>query len=360
MALYLGLMSGTSMDGVDAALIDSSNHQLLAGITRPYSREAYGQLEHVLRSESVGLGTLSQLSTLLGREFALTALELLQTTNHSPKEIAAIGSHGQTLCHDAMADIPYTVQLGCPHTIAQLTGIRVVADFRTRDLVVGGQGAPFAPLYHRILFSGSALPVAVVNIGGIANVSVLDGLKHVLGFDVGPGNCLMDAWTRGHLFKSFDMNGDWAASGQVIQPLFAELLSDPFFKRRTPKSVGKEYFSLHWLKSKLKTEYLPEDVQATLLELTAKTIRDAITSPVSAIIICGGGVHNTALLRVLQTYFDDCRVVSSADFGVDPDYIEAMMFAWLAEQTLHNRPIDLTALTGAKSPVILGAIYPVV
>lgn len=361
MGLYIGLMSGTSMDGVDAALIDLPSNQLIAGITRPYSPEAWARLSNVLNGQTLSLSTLSQLNTVLGREFALAVLELLEKASCSPKDIIAIGSHGQTICHDATADIPYTVQLGCAHTIAEMTGIRVVADFRTRDLVVGGQGAPFAPLYHQELFSHQKRPFAVVNIGGIANVTFLEASGALSGYDTGPGNCLMDAWARKHLNQSYDANGEWAASGQVISSLLSECLSDSFFEQIAPKSIGKEYFSEEWLSSKLKPSYSPSDIQATLLELTARTIFNELNQrgiQLSSVIICGGGVHNASLMKALQHHSESLSVVSSREFGVDPDFIEAMMFAWFAEKAIHNIPLNLNSLTGAKNTAVLGVIYP--
>lgn len=361
MAFYIGLMSGTSMDGVDAALVNVNTHQCILGITRPYGESAQQFLASVLQSQSIGLGTLSQLNTVLGREFGQAAMALLQQAHCSAKDIVAIGSHGQTIAHDATAKIPYTVQLACPHTIAEMTGIRVVADFRTRDLVVGGQGAPFAPLYHQALFSEREWPLVAVNLGGIANVTFLDKASPPRGFDTGPGNCLMDLWIREIHHQPFDADGAWASTGKVIQPLLDACLSDSFFKTSPPKSMGKEYFSRAWLQSKLQPDYPSEDIQATLLMLTAVTVGQAIaqykTYQPSYMVLCGGGVHNKALQRAIQQQVTDIPVISSAQWGIDPDFIEAMMFAWLADKTIRNVPMDLTALTGARKPVILGAVY---
>lgn len=360
MSIYIGLMSGTSMDGVDAALVDVDSHRCIAGITRPYRDEAKQFLEKVMSSDKIGLATLSQLNTVLGREFAAAVLALLETANYSAKDVVAIGSHGQTICHDATALIPYTVQLACPHTIAELTGIPVVADFRTRDLVIGGQGAPFAPLYHQVIFAQQQWPMAVVNIGGIANVTFLDKADVIRGYDTGPGNCLMDTWIQTHRHQSYDANGAWASSGRVIERLLQDCLSDSYFQQKPPKSLGKEYFSHVWLTSKLQKGDAPEDVQATLLALTAVTICDAIyqqtVQPLS-VILCGGGVHNQALFQAIQQQMMTCPVLSSAQLGIDPDYIEAMLFAWFAQKTMQGEALGLMSLTGARKPVILGAIY---
>ena len=359
MRLLIGLMSGTSMDGIDAALVDVDTNRLISGITRPYSDKAKQFLQAVLADERAGPIAINQLNTILGQEFGLSALELIDKSNTDPKKILAIGSHGQTICHDAAAEIPYTVQLGCPHTIAELTGITVVADFRTRDVVIGGQGAPFAPIYHKTVFAKESMPLAVVNIGGISNVTFLQG-KEVSGYDVGPGNCLMDRWVQQHLGLAYDAGGVWAATGQVIEPLLISLLTDPYFQLPAPKSLGKEYFSSDWLEKYLGAGFPPHDVQATLLAFTANTIADAIRqSPMQPqrVAICGGGVHNTKLLQTLAQQLPELQVESTAAWGVDPDFMEAMMFAWLADQALKRNLLDLTGITGARRSAILGAIY---
>lgn len=360
MRLFIGLMSGTSMDGIDAALVDVDTNTLIAGITRPYSADAQQRLQVVLCGKPVGIEQLSQLNTVLGREFAYAVHQLLETAAVAPAQVIAIGSHGQTIYHDATADIPYTVQLGCAHTIAVLTGIQVVADFRTRDLVMGGQGAPFAPVYHHALFGASVTPKAVINIGGVANVTFLAQDTVVSGYDTGPGNCLMDAWTQKHLQKPYDANGAWAATGHVIEPMLIEMMTDPYFNLPAPKSLDKAYFSLDWLTSYLCTTYASQDIQATLLAFTAASICLAIKAnnvPVERVAICGGGVHNAMLLDAIRVRLLNLQVVSSQVLGVDPDFLEAMMFAWLADKTIRKIPVDLTRITGASRASILGAVY---
>ncbi|MBA2711081.1 MAG: anhydro-N-acetylmuramic acid kinase [Tatlockia sp.] len=359
--VFMGLMSGTSMDGIDAAIIDFSSNFFIGGLTRPYSVEAKNYLNLVINGELRDFKHYCQLNTLLGKEFATAALELLNKVNIPAAAIKAIGSHGQTLCHDATADIPYTLQSGCAHTIAELTGITVVADFRTRDLVVGGQGAPFAPLYHQALFKKQQYPLAVVNIGGIANLSFLANESEVSGYDLGPGNCLMDGWIKQNRNYDYDKNGDWAASGNVINSLLDSLLADPYFQRHKPKSIGKEYFSLDWLSQFLQSSYAPVDVQATLLMLTAMSIAKPLQEqsiPVNKLFICGGGAHNLALIKALAKLLPEIDVQSTEQINIDPDFIEALMFAWFAEKTLSYTPIDLGQITGSKKPTILGAIYP--
>lgn len=359
MRLFIGLMSGTSMDGIDAALLDVKTNTLIAGMTYPYTEPVKRRLRAVMDGDHVLPAELNQLHTLIGRAFAQAVHQLLNKTNTTPEQIVAIGSHGQTICHDATAEIPYTVQLGCAHTIAALTGIHVVADFRTRDLVMGGQGAPFAPLYHLEIF-GKDTPTAVINIGGIANVTFLSPDTAVSGYDTGPGNCLMDAWVYKHLSKSFDDNGAWGNTGTIIEPLLSSLLTDPYFTLPAPKSLDKAYFSEGWLAQHLRADYASQDVQATLVAFTATTISQAIKGsgfPIERIAICGGGVHNTTLLHAIRRYLPEQQIESTQYWGVDPDFLEAMMFAFLADKTVNHIPVDLTGITGAKRPLILGVSY---
>jgi anhydro-N-acetylmuramic acid kinase len=361
MALYIGLMSGTSMDGIDAALVDISSNQLLCGITKKYSDALKQRIERVLDGTDLSLAAICQLNTLIGREFAGAANDLLHEAKLSSTDICAIGSHGQTLCHDTSGSIPYTLQLGCGHTISSLTGITVVADFRTRDLVNGGQAAPFAPLYHQELFAKDRANVALVNIGGIANITLINANEPTKGWDVGPGNCLMDAWIAKHLGKPYDIDGAWAKQGEVIKPLLVQLLADPFIQLAAPKSIGKEYFSLAWLESYLKPEYKAVDVQKTLVAFTAHSIADTVINArrtVKELYLCGGGTHNIVLHQMIANLLPQTIVMSSADIGISPDYLEAMLFAWLAAQTINKKALDLSTITGSKCPAILGAVYP--
>ncbi|STX28958.1 anhydro-N-acetylmuramic acid kinase [Legionella beliardensis] len=361
MELYIGIMSGTSMDGIDVALVDLTKNEFLYGMTCPYSLDVKARLRESIAMQPHDLGYFSQLHTLLGREFANAVLLLLEKSNHSAQNIIAIGSHGQTLCHNTMTDIPYTVQLGCAHTIAEMTGITVVADFRTRDLVVGGQGAPFAPVYHQAIFKDFGYPLAVVNIGGIANLTYLKDEFNVCGFDVGPGNCLMDAWIYQHLKQDYDQNGNWASQGNVIEPLLNDLLQDPYLLRTSPKSIGREYFSLEWLSKYCHSEYKPVDIQATLLQLTAVSIATSINTKSAKpkhLFVCGGGAHNQLLLKELAQLLPQVPVLSTQAVNCNPDFIEALMMAWLADKTLNQVPLDLKAITGANYPAILGVIYP--
>ncbi|MDI1351365.1 MAG: anhydro-N-acetylmuramic acid kinase, partial [bacterium] len=330
MSLYIGLMSGTSMDGIDAALIDMPSNILIHGITQNYSKKTKLKLNELLANMNLSFASICELNGLIGRDFASAVLELLNVTGKSTTEIEAIGSHGQTICHDTSGNFPYTLQLGCGHTISSLTGITVVADFRTRDIVNGGQGAPFAPLYHQELFSKRDTPIAIINVGGISNISLISDSQETKGWDIGPGNCLMDAWIYLHQNKAFDNNGAWASQGKVIDSLLDNLLSDPFFSMASPKSIGKEYFSLAWLEQHHVELYKPEDVQATLLRVTAQAIADTVLKehPITHVYLCGGGTHNIHLHRTLNSLLPGVIVKSIIDVGVSPDYLEAMMFAW--------------------------------
>ncbi|QMT60469.1 anhydro-N-acetylmuramic acid kinase [Legionella sp. PC997] len=362
MTLYIGLMSGTSMDGIDTALVDVSKNILHCGITKKYSKEVKAHIDMTLSGSDLSLAAICQLNTLIGREFANAVNELLQKVKLSPSDISAIGSHGQTLCHNTNCTIPYTLQLGCAHTISELTGITVVADFRTRDLVLGGQGAPFAPIYHQQLFHDANNHIAVVNIGGIANITFINPNKPIKGWDIGPGNCLMDAWIMKYQGRSYDKDGAWAQQGEVIEPLLETLMADSFIRSSAPKSIGKEYFSLSWLEEYLKEGFQPVDIQKTLLAFTAKSIAHTVLNekePIKKMYLCGGGAHNLALLQMLAHLLPQTSVMSIAEVGMSPDYLEAMMFAWLAAQAINRIPVDLRTITGSRRPAILGAIYPV-
>lgn len=363
MTLYIGLMSGTSMDGIDAALVDLPANKLIHGLTKKYSEETKKRIEQFLVCKDLSLASICQLNTLIGREFAGAVNDLLQEANISPAQIDAIGSHGQTVCHDTSCTIPYTLQLGCAHTISSLTGITVVADFRNRDLVNGGQGAPFAPLYHQELFKDVEPNLAIVNIGGISNVTFISKQNPTIGWDIGPGNCLMDLWIFLNQGKAYDADGAWARKGVVLAPLLEHLLADPFFKLSPPKSIGKEYFSFDWLNTYLKQDYQAKDIQATLLALTAHSIADTISSKndkIAQLYLCGGGAHNILLHDTLKELLPNIKVSSIAEAGVSPDFLEAMMFAWMASLTLNGKPVDLSTITGAKNIEILGAIYPII
>lgn len=360
MSLYVGLMSGTSMDGIDVALIDSNAPaQLLAGKTYRYEDALRKKIENLMNFSHAKLPDFFETHRLAGEAFGKVIQTFLDEFSICASQIKGIGSHGQTIYHAPFASPAYSVQIGCPHTIAACTNQTVVADFRTRDLVLGGQGAPLAPLFHQVLFESVPKPLAILNVGGIANITYLYPDGRVTGHDVGPGNALLDAWIEAHLGVPFDADGQWASSGTVIPSLLAACLSDPFFSLPAPKSLDKYYFSKNWLLSKLPHSYLPEDVQATLVALSAEAVKLAMNGHDSfnQLFVCGGGVHNKSFLKDLELLLPQVTIESTQSIGAHPDYIEAMMCAWLAAKTLSYQPLNLEPVTGGKY-TLLGCIYP--
>ncbi|SFR83494.1 anhydro-N-acetylmuramic acid kinase [Marinobacter daqiaonensis] len=367
MALFIGLMSGTSMDGIDAVLVRFGDRgpEILASHSQPFP----SPLLQILTRLSQNSGTPDDLGYsdhLLGEQFAQAVHGLLNITDGiTAADIRAIGSHGQTIRHQPGGNTPFTLQIGDPNVIAERTGITTVADFRRRDMAAGGQGAPLVPAFHHAAFSSSRENRVLVNIGGIANITWLPAGKASAdgGFDTGPGNGLMDAWCQKHKDHPFDMDGHWAMTGTVTNDLLQHFLADRYFRKQPPKSTGKEYFNLGWLNSNLATyAKVPEaDVQRTLLELTATTIANQLpeSRPLS-VFVCGGGAKNRALMARLGelTSGDDIHLATTGDLGIDPQWVEAAAFAWLARETLEGRPGNVPAVTGAKGERILGAIYP--
>ncbi|HEY7379412.1 MAG TPA: anhydro-N-acetylmuramic acid kinase [Steroidobacteraceae bacterium] len=364
MALYVGLISGTSMDAIDAALveIDGARCEVRHARATPYARELSEQLFRLIaRPESVSLDEVGALDTAIGEAFAAAALELLQEAGVPAAEITAIGSHGQTLRHRPEGPYPFTWQIGNPDVIVERTGITTVADFRRRDVAAGGEGAPLAPALHHAVLGSATEARAVINVGGIGNVTWLPGDATAIGCDTGPGNCLMDGWSQRHRRAPFDRDGHWAASGQVNATLLRSMLSEPYFARPAPKSTGRELFNLAWLDRHLAGKQLaPADVQSTLCELTARTVAVACASmgQVQRALLCGGGAHNRELRRRLQALMPSTTVTTTAEFGLDPDYVEAAAFAWIASRTLASLPGNLPAVTGARHRTILGSIHP--
>ncbi len=368
MTLFIGLMSGTSMDAVDAALVDltGDNVNMLASAGLPIQPALRGELLDLCHGAASTLERVARLDVALGRLFATAVQTLLGRAGIDPSQVTAIGSHGQTVYHQPLGTSPTSVQLGDPNLIAELTGITTVADFRRRDIAAGGQGAPLVPAFHRAVFHTSETERVVLNIGGIANITVLPRAsgQPVTGFDTGPGNALMDAWSMEHLGTPRDDDGFWAASGTIHEPLLAALLNDPYFALPPPKSTGREYFHPDWLRKVLRhggMEALqPQDIQATLCELTAASITQAIAAfapDARQVLVCGGGVHNPTLVQRLRSLSKDYEVVSTAAYGIDPDWVEAIAFAWLAKQTLENKPGNLPSVTGARRAVALGGVY---
>jgi anhydro-N-acetylmuramic acid kinase len=358
---YIGLMSGTSVDGVDAVLADFADDHVtaLTHVNLPFSPALRAQLQALMRTGPDEIERAGDASVALAGVYAQAVAQLLAQTHLAAKDIAAIGAHGQTIRH--RPERGFTTQINAPAHLAELTGIAVVADFRSRDVAAGGQGAPLVPAFHAAVFSGEEAR-AVVNIGGIANVTLLPAKGSsdpVRGFDTGPGNTLLDAWCERHTGKPFDEGGAWAATGRVDQALLATLLNDDYFRQAAPKSTGRERFNLMWLDAKVQAmahTMAASDVQATLVVLTAQTIADAlIGSGAAACFVCGGGVFNLALMKALPPAL---RPQSTAALGVDPMQVEALAFAWLARQCFASAPGNLPQVTGARGLRVLGAVYP--
>lgn len=363
---YVGLMSGTSVDGIDVGLarIRSGKFEFVAGQCASWPAEVAKLLRHAIEHPAaVTLDSIGDLDTAIGLCFATATLEMLVQQKIAARDVAAIGSHGQTVRHRPDARRPFTMQLGDPNVIAARTGITTVADFRRRDIALGGQGAPLASAFHKAAFSSSEEDRAVINVGGISNVTLLGADNSVSGFDTGPGNTLMDQWIQQHLGEPYDAEGDWAASGKVDMQLLSRLRADDYFHLEPPKSTGREYFNLQWLTGHLLTlsdPPEPPDVQATLCDLTARSIADAVTSHgpgTSRCILCGGGARNWHLIHRLRAMMPGVEIQTTADFGLEPAWVEAATFAWLAYRTIHGKAGNLPDVTGARKDAILGGVY---
>lgn len=362
--LYVGLISGTSADGIDAALVrfEHDKPQLLHALTHAWPDALRTQVLRVAQDETtLDLDAFGRLDVAVGQTFADAVAALLVQSGTSASSVHAVGSHGQTVRHRPSGEHPFTLQIGNASVIAERCGIDVVADFRSADVAAGGQGAPLLPAVHAMLLNAPGRTRVVLNLGGIANITVLAADGRVFGFDTGPANGLMDAWCLRHRGEAFDRDGAFAASGRVDESLLATLLDDPYFALPPPKSTGREHFHLGWLDARLHTATAsPADVQATLLELTVRSIVaaiDAHASDAEDVLICGGGVHNRVLVQRLRELLQPRVLGSTADYGVDPDYLEAAAFAWLARQRLLGLPGNLPAVTGARGPRVLGAIH---
>jgi len=386
MALFIGLISGTSMDAIDAALVDfdvEPLHVLATSATDfdPALKKRVAAL--IDRADSVALDEVGQIDVEIARAFARATLSLLEASGVSADQISAIGSHGQTLRH--RPDLGFTWQIGDPNVLAEMTGIRVVADFRRRDVAAGGQGAPLLPVFHDQVFRSDREDRVIANLGGIANITVLKrgqmaagvpgaGLTAagvgtprlpaahlpVSGFDTGPANRLLDAWIGVHQGLPFDADGRWAATGTVDEALLAALLDEPYLRLPPPKSTGRELFNMDWLNAKLGSiARRPNDVQATLQKFTAVSLADAVRqcAPGAAIYVCGGGAHNGGLLAALAKLTAPNRVASTLELGLDPDFVEAIAFAWFAKRTLQGLPSSAASVTGATGARVLGGVY---
>ncbi|MQP77319.1 anhydro-N-acetylmuramic acid kinase [Stenotrophomonas sp. MYb238] len=364
--LFLGLMSGTSADGIDAALVQfpvEGGCRFVHGHTFGWKAETRAALVALGQgAEPASLDALGQLDAEVGIAFAAAANGLLERAGIDRAQVRAIGSHGQTIRHRPTSEPAFTWQIGDANRIAELTGVTTVADFRRRDVAAGGHGAPLMPAFHLAMLGSASEDRAVLNLGGIANLSLLARDGSLRGFDTGPANALLDGWCQRHLGTAFDAGGAFSASGRVDATLLARLLDDAWFALPPPKSTGREQFHLDWVDARIDGEPpAPADVQATLAELTAATVADALLAhlpEVKRLLVCGGGARNPHLLQRIGVRLPGVEVVSSAAFGLDPDYMEAMGFAWLARETLAGRPGNLPSVSGACGPRILGAIHP--
>ena len=357
---YIGLMSGTSLDGVDAVLVDFSGDQcrIIGKSFLPFDQSMRDRLMAIQGAQPNELHLAALLGNDLARLYAKCVHKLMDAERLSAGAAIAIGCHGQTIRH--RPETGYTIQLCNGALLAELTGTVVVCDFRSRDIAAGGQGAPLVPAFHHSVFAHSSVHRVVVNIGGIANITDLNGGK-ALGFDTGPGNMLMDSWAQLHLGKSYDKDGAWGRSGRCLDDLLQTMLAHKFFSSKPPKSTGRELFNSAWLNDHLSGNENPRDVQATLLALTAVSIAQAVNAyckGAKELYVCGGGAANSALIECIARELPEMSIASTAILGIDPDRVEACAFAWLARQALLLRPGNLPPVTGAAGPRVLGAIYP--
>ena len=370
MQLFIGIMSGTSLDGVDVALAsfdgltaDNTACQLIATHFLPYPDALKLQLLTLHEPSPNELEAAILLGNSLAVLYADAVKQLLKSAKKSPSDITAIGCHGQTIRH--RPELGFTLQIGNNALLAELTGISVVGDFRSRDIAAGGQGAPLVPAFHLALFGSKQVNRALINIGGIANITYLGKNGDVLGFDSGPGNMLLDSWTKLKIGKAYDADGAWAATGMVLDALLSNMLAEHYFALPPPKSTGRDLFNDHWLKQhQLYPHLQPQDVARTLVELSARSIVDALSKcgDIDEVYLCGGGAHNKLLVDGLRALLDAgagaVSVSTTKDLGIDVDWVEAVAFAWLAKQTIDNKTSNLPAVTGAKGLRVLGAIHP--
>lgn len=363
--IYIGLMSGTSLDGVDVAVVDFASFppRVVHCSTDPYPRDIRQALQQLCREQSTTLDALYRLDAALADIYAGSVDRALAAAGLDAAEVVALGCHGQTLRHSPDTDPPYTAQIGDPSRLAALSGIDTVADFRRKEIALGGQAAPLAPAYHRFLFRSRDENRVVINIGGIANLTWLprDTTAPLLGFDTGPGNTLLNYWIEKQQGLRFDENGNWARGGRIDEELLANMIdTEAYFQAAAPKSTGTEYFSPDWLEGFLPASPEPRDIQATLVELTAATIAAAVSALPEAAencYVCGGGSHNAYLLERLHLRLPDCGLQTTAALGMDPDFVEAAAFAWLARERIALRAANIPEITHARRETLLGGVY---
>ncbi len=361
---YIGVMSGTSLDGVDVVLaaIDERMVAQQASHLHPMPVEIKNAILGMCQGQKVTLAQVGELDTRLGILFGEAVLALLEKTGISADEVTAIGCHGQTVWHQPKGEATFSMQLGDNNRIAAITGITTVGDFRRRDMAYGGQGAPLVPAFHQALLADTVERRMILNIGGIANLSLLLPGQPIRGYDTGPGNMLMDAWIWRHRALPFDKNAEWANQGRVNLTLLQQMLSDPYFAEPAPKSTGREYFNIAWLEKQLRRmhELPPEDVQSTLAELTSVSIAEQVqlAGGSDRLMVCGGGARNPLVMARLSAMLPGTEVCTTDTFGISGDDMEALAFAWLAFRTLSGKSGNLPSVTGASRETVLGAIYP--
>jgi anhydro-N-acetylmuramic acid kinase len=365
--LYIGLMSGTSMDGVDVALVDFSglHPHLLDCQTFPYPKALLDELHQLCSPSENEIVLMGRADRAVAEVFAQATLTVLKNNYIRPDQVTAIGSHGQTIRHVPFSEHSFTLQIGDPNTLAVITGIDVIADFRRKDIALGGQGAPLVPAFHKAVFAHPNHSRIVVNIGGITNLTYLPkhGMGNVLGYDTGPGNTLMDLWCNKHTGQPFDFKGEWAAQSTFSAALLTSLSQHSYFSTKPPKSTGRELFNLSWLEQHLASSSVkasPQEVQATLAMLTSLTLANEILRfpDVEQVYICGGGAKNEFLMECLESLLHECELLTTEELGIDPDAVEAMAFAWLAYAHIHKIEGNLASVTGAKRNAILGTFCP--
>ncbi len=361
--LYLGMISGTSIDGVDAVLVDFGDRscRVIEAATTPFPPRLLARVRRIVEVPHAELRELGGLDHAVGAFFAGCALDLIARAGVERTAVHAIGHHGQTIFHAPSGDEPFSMQIGDPNVIAATTGICTVADFRRLDMAVGGQGAPLVPAFHAWCFGVASEARAVVNIGGIANITALQPDQPTTGFDTGPGNTLLDLWVHRHRGADYDNDGAWAAGGNVDATLLASLLTEPYFSAAAPKSTGRELFNMNWLNAHLSRHAAtgPADVQATLAELTATTIVTSVNHAIQGcrrLVVCGGGAHNADLMGRLQR-LSRINVDTTAAFGIAPDWVEGAAFAWLARTRLRSEAGNVPTVTGARHLAVLGGVY---
>ena len=369
--IYIGLMSGTSIDSIDAAAIcfEHGEFKFLGGFSQSIPSSLQQDILNLCQSGVDTVQLYAETDNQLGELFAQAAIALMTEYQFSPDQIMAIGSHGQTVRHSppGVELVAFSHQIGDPNIIAARSGCPVVADFRRADMANGGHGAPLVPAFHQQVFSDPNINRAIVNIGGIANITVLpatqsEHAKNCFGYDTGPGNVLLDSWVQKHLNTAFDNNGRWGAGGELNKPLLQQLKSHHYFIQPAPKSTGRETFNQRWLDQQLSSigDIASQDVQATLMQLTAETIADQINSlevATDQVFVCGGGAFNTGLISNLDSALPSADLSTTAELGLDPNWVEACAFAWLAKQRIEKQTGNLPAVTGAIKPAVLGGLY---